>query len=347
MNRQYRLLPELRRCCWYAIIGALLCVVASLVVLQITNRPVTLEWYVANGVILGGLVAAMACALRWRVTVDSHGLSRRIFGWYWDRWSWDDLASGRVRKVGAYVLSDPDRPVWCRFNFGPVGMPAAGELMEIINRYYRLPPPPELPETLTISYGLRKLRLNATGLQVLARKQIDEFLWSEVELACVERIDPLRRDFHTLLLVLPGHEIELESKRGGRGQTSAWHGANAEVLCEFITRHVPPERLDIVMAGDAATNFALVSRRLERARWDQRSSAWIGTILGVVLAALIGWEGIRGHIGFAVFGGILGGLYVGILMMNHRALRARVERLAEQVESSRNRETPTLRSAAD
>lgn len=290
----------------------------------------------------------MACALRWRVAVDSHGLARRIFGWYWDRWSWDDLASGRVRKVGAYVLRDPDRPAWRRrFNFGPVGMPEAGELMEIVNRYYRLPPPPELPESLSISYGLRKLTLSATGIQVRTWKQIDEFLWSEVELACIERIDPLRRDFHTLLLVLPGHEIELGSPRGEHGQTPSWYGTNTEVFCEFVTRHVPPERLDIVIAGEAATNFALVSRRLERARRDQRSSAWIGTILGVVFATFIGWEGIRGHIGFAVFAGTIGGLHVGTWMMNHRALRARVERLAEQVESSRNRETPTLRSAAD
>ena len=112
-HREYRIAAELRRCCWYAIFGA----VGLMIVFYWTASCVRNLGGADTsvGCILFALsAAAMTLPLRWRLRVDAAGVARRRF-FAWDLWSWSDLGSGRIRKVHPCTLHDPERPWWRRW----------------------------------------------------------------------------------------------------------------------------------------------------------------------------------------------------------------------------------------
>ena len=157
--------------------------------------------------------------LSWKLTNDGQGIARRRL-WLWDSWSWDAFASGRVAKQGRHTFHDPARPWWCRkLRLDHIASNELKELVREINSHYRLPPPPSLPEAITIKYGYwRSTTFDARGVHHAIRGQPREYFWSEVSRIRITRLEPVRRDFEKLQIFLPEEELLLQyvSHQGGR-----------------------------------------------------------------------------------------------------------------------------------
>ena len=216
--REYRIAPELRRCCWYVVVAVPLLVAVAVWVERYLGGG-DLGYLFVRCVTLLVLPGTAACLLlRWRLRVDGDGVTRRIL-WFRDVWTWETLASGRVRKLHPVTLFDPERPWWRReLRLSFLSNDDRREAFAAINAHYRLPPPPDLPETLTVRYGFRRdARLSLSGIRLSHGARWHEYRWDEVEEVHIVRMDPLRRDFRSLLVVLPQQEIGLKLFTPTRG----------------------------------------------------------------------------------------------------------------------------------
>jgi hypothetical protein len=211
------------------------------------------------------LVVGSLAALRWKVRIDEHGISRRWF-YRWDFWPWEDLASGRIEKRHPYTLLDPRRPWWRRRLALEFMAPAEiRRAMELVNARYRLPDPPAIPEALDICYGFRRRALlDAKGICIHERGEVRQYLWNEVIRCHVTRMDPLRRDFKRLELSLPGHEFEFTLFQNG--MNPSWRGATAAVVDEFLKRCIAADRIDVDVDGEKPVKRIDVAKDLERTR---------------------------------------------------------------------------------
>jgi hypothetical protein len=282
--REYRIAPEFRRCCWYgiigvAVLGGVLCWVARFV----QNRPINVAIVCAPFVLL---VAALTLALRWRLSVDSHGIARRRF-FRWDLWTWADLASGRIRKLHPYALVDPNRPWWSRkLRFDYLAGDQVRAVVAAINTHYQLPPPPKAPESLTIKYGFRRTAtLDRNGVQLLVRGTPHTYLWHEIRGVHITRMDPVRRDFKSLEIAIPDQEIELALVTTQYGTNPTWRGATSEEISEFLVRHLAPDRIDTSIVSEPLKRREDIEKKLKAARSAQRQMA---IVLAVVLPLMIG-----------------------------------------------------------
>ncbi len=165
--QEYRISSELQRCCWYVVLST----PALAAVLVWVGRFV--QGRGAGGmdprlVLWAALACAAASAFNWRLRLDECGIARRRL-FRWDLWTWDDLASGRIPKMHVYVLADPARPWWRRrLNLGCMAADDIQTVLAAINARYRLPPPPDLPDRLAITWGFRQRAvLDHNGLELL------------------------------------------------------------------------------------------------------------------------------------------------------------------------------------
>ncbi|MEM7391840.1 MAG: hypothetical protein AAF492_05780 [Verrucomicrobiota bacterium] len=229
--------------------------------------------------------ALMGLSLRWKLRVDENGLSRRLIRW--DLWTWSALESGRIRKLYPYTLFDPERP-WWRRRLG-LGSMDAGELQDVIaavNTRYKLPSSPDTPDTLTIQYGYRRtVELHRKGVQLTIRDRRREFLWPDVREVHLLRMDPLRRDFESLVILLPDQEVELRLLTHQGGTSPSWRGATAEVVNQFLFKFVPAGRIHISLAGQPLTKPEQIERKLREARKRVRE---IRIMIAIFLPMLVG-----------------------------------------------------------
>jgi hypothetical protein len=294
-----RIAPEYRRSAIYALIAV---VPLWLILFWVAhfiqgNAP----WRAAaRGTPFLLLGLAMIVPLRWALRIDETGMARRIL-FRWDAWSWEELASGRIEKRHPLTLVDPARP-WWRRRLALSYLQAADMALVIqrINAVYRLPDPSPLPEVLAIKYGFRRsARFDSQGI-LLEGKESRAYLWSEVGRVHITRIEPLRRDFTNLELVLPDREIELKfiSHQGGRSPT--WRGATAEVVSEFLTRYVPPERIDTDFYGERPARRIDVERMLAKTNKQRRDFGWCFVIAGAMVGGLLIWAAMIGRLLAAV-----------------------------------------------
>jgi hypothetical protein len=208
---EYRISPELRRC-WYVIFGvAVLAGVHYWVGRFVQGRglgDIAIGW-----AMFAAVDCAVVAALDWRLRLDESGMARRRWFVCGDHWSWDDLASGRIGKLHPYTLADPIRPWWRRrLNLGCLAADDIQAVFAVINAHYRLPPPPDLPERMTIKFGnffRRSAVFDGKGIDLLSQGTHKAYRWDEVCGVYITRMDPLRRDFKILLIGLPDQEIDL------------------------------------------------------------------------------------------------------------------------------------------
>ena len=134
MAQTYRIAADLRRCCWYCMLASL-ALAAPVPLVSVEDRRIA--GLIGAAVFFGAVFGYCALALVWRLEVVDTGLVRR--SWLGrDLWTWDDFASGRVRKGPLFLLRDPRRPWWRRKL--DVGLPSwrgatAEELSEFISRH--------------------------------------------------------------------------------------------------------------------------------------------------------------------------------------------------------------------
>jgi hypothetical protein len=332
--KEYRLDPEYRRCCWYAIFGAIIAVAVFSWAVQFAPRQ-NLADKVTVFLMLTAVATAAFLTSQWRLLLDEHGITRkRCF--LRDRWSWDDFASGLIQKRGGCTLVDSTRPWWRRkLNLGFLAGDEIEILLAAINEHYKIPPPPTLPERLTIKWGFRqKATLHANGVELLVRGTPKAYLWNEVGRIDIMRLDPLRRDFADLFIELPGQEIELFLRVTNHGPQPNWRGATAEEINEFLLKYVSPDRIDIRVAGEPLRNRDLIQKKLREAEKMKRAVAYSMAISLPLLIALFVWMAVEGEpIKAAVMGAMTLLTFVPVYVSFYRTWNEQANKLKEALNS--------------
>jgi hypothetical protein len=309
--RTYRIAPEFRRCCWYVLGATPVLAAISLGVGWLSNRGV-LEM-VAGATTFGLLTLALLAALRWELRVDEQGIVRRRLFFLSDSWTWADFASGRIRKL-SHSLDDPQRPWWRRILcLDLLSDHERQQLLAELNAHYQLPPEPVIPNALTIRYGFRRsVRLSDRGIRAVRGRSSTEYPWESVRNIHITRLDPLRRDFCSLLIVLPDQELELNY---ARGNSPVWSGPKPEVVDGFLLGHAAYEIVDTCIAGEPCRNRAHLERQI---RGIEKTRRQFTTIMAVLLTVFIGalvWTAItEGVILALVLGGIYAPLYASMVL---------------------------------
>ena len=256
LTKEYRIAPDLRRCCWYFIAAAPVALVIAawlslsgvLGELERPGRPRPL----ASIALVALVTVPTIICLHWRLRVDEKGVwRRRLFRWR--LWSWEEFSNGRIIKCPDHVLEDPQRAWWCRkMRLGWMEGGDIEEVLESINEHYQLPPPPEVPVTVTIKYGFRRRAiLDDDGIQVTVQGETNRYRWSEVEKVHIRRFDPQRRDFTRLVVSFAGRASEL--KIGVREDGFTSFSATLEEVNQFLLQKIPTDRIVVLVNDDPCT----------------------------------------------------------------------------------------------
>ena len=333
---EFRIAPELRRCCFYMLIA----VPVFISVLYYMNRVVLerpIDAFIVACIVFSVLACAMVVPLRWRLCLGTQGLKRRRL-FRWDFWTWDDFASGRIQKLYQHTLLDPDRPWWRRrLDLGLLTREHIQIVYKTINDYYRLPKAPVPPDVLTIKYRFRhSAKFDSDGIHLRKRGLEKTYPWQEVKNVLIVRVDELRRDFASLQIVLPNDEIKLEYI----SQTNpSWRGAANEVINEFLYRQVPAEKIKVAIAGQEVPNREQIERELkelqETARRETRILVLTAGLFAPLTLGLLWWftEELVGTLGMGAmlsFG--MGAIFVIVRM----SIRVQVKELKNQLDSLMN-----------
>lgn len=226
-------------------------------------------------------------SMLWSLRMDDRGISRRRW-WGWDLWSWDDLASGKIQKHHPFTLVDPLRPWWRRkLNLDCMGDDDIQQVIRGINLRYRLPPPPQVAESLDIKYGfLRSAKLDALGIHVTTYGKTHQYAWDDVERLRITRMEPLRRNFKSIALSLPNCVIKLNLVEKQDKASHLWRGATAEEINEFLLAHVPEDIIDIDIFGQRPSKSIDVEEELKQCKdnnWGYRLFIWFISLLLIFL----------------------------------------------------------------
>jgi hypothetical protein len=290
--RCYRIASQLRRCLYYLLVSIPLLAGVGIWVHHFVGQPNGARPFAALVVFF---ILELACAvpLTWKVCVNEHGISRRLVIW-WDEWTWDQFASGTIDKQSGYAFRDSTRPWWRRkLRLGFVDIHERAALIAQINRQYRLPPFPELPESITVKYGLwRSTTFDANGIQHTIRSQPREYLWSDVHRVRITRLEPLRRDFEVLQVFLPDEELKLQIVQHQGGRSPTWRGPEAEVITEFLRQHLPENRVDVDLVGERPTRREDVEALLADERKQSKQLYWCLRICAALLVPAFAWMAI-------------------------------------------------------
>ncbi len=284
-SAHYWIAPQLRRCLYYALVSIPLLAGVAIWVNRFLGQPNVVGPTISELVIFSVAELTLLLPLTWKLCVDERGIARRFLG-RWDFWTWDDFASGRIEKRDRYTFYDPTRPWWRRkLRLDCMATKERGTLVRQINEHYRLPPPPEVPESITIKYGLwRSTTFDGNGIHHTIRSQPREYLWSDVARVRITRLEPLRRDFSMLQIFFPDEELKLQfvSHQGGRSPT--WRGPEADVIAEFLQKHLSPARVDVDIAGERPSRREDVEAMLATAKRQTKELNWC---LGICIALLL------------------------------------------------------------
>lgn len=288
---EYRIAPELRRCCWYGIFGLVLIVGVSILIqklVQLAPRPNSA--LLITALVVSACLAFLISGLRWRLRVDQEGIATGIF-FRRELWTWSDFASGRIRKSYPDHFSDPQRPWWRRrLNLSYLENDDRFEVISAINMRYVLPPPPEVPPTLEIKYAiLSAVNFNDRGIKIKKGKKSNAYEWTDLVEVHFTRTDPLRRDFASLVITLPDQEIEFKLVSGQGGATPNWRGATAEELNEYLMRAVPTDRIGVSIRGQEPNNIRELERRIKTCENSLKSITSMMIILYVLLVIFVAW----------------------------------------------------------
>lgn len=247
--RYFALAADYRRSGVYCALGAILFVVLAVWIVKplVPNRPGAAgdpTHFTVLGLVLLGAAGLCFFLFRWRLRVDRRGIARRRF-FRWHLWPWDAF---RAEQVG--YGPGLDRYVWPQAPFGQrwlsLGLLEEAdreELRELIRAVWVPPPEPELPEQLTIHYGLgNTATLAPGGIAIKKRRRRCDYRWDEVMRLTIIVHEHGRRDFERLEIHLPGQSITWYVHEGNR----SWRGPAAEVIARFVRQYVPEDRTLVV-----------------------------------------------------------------------------------------------------
>ncbi|PHS02346.1 MAG: hypothetical protein COA78_21450 [Blastopirellula sp.] len=287
-QQEYRISPDLRRCCWYIIICGIPLIGVFYWVARFVQNRETIEILLGClfFLFMGSITAILP--LTWKLRVDEQGMTRSLLGLSGRIWSWNDFASGRILKQHR-TLYDPARG-WGRrtliLDF--IGLESIQEVMAVINTHYQLPPPPAVPEKLTLRYGFFKTAtFDSQGIHILIRGKPFEYQWPDVQHILITRMDPVRRNFSRLVIVLPDREID--SLRVG----SSWSDVTNEEINEYLHAHAPEDCIQILIAGQCIKHRVHIEQNLKDLKQRQKDVRIIIAVFGPALALTLGWMALE------------------------------------------------------
>ncbi len=330
---EFRIAPELRRCCYYWIVGTLIIDAGIYYALHVVaGRP--FENLVAGWVVSGIAALATIVPLRWKLRVDGQGIRRHLL-FRWDLWSWDDMASGRLKKTQSHTILDPARPWWRRtLTFGFMTPENIQIVVKAINAHYQLPAPPELPERLKIKYGFRRSAMfDQDGVHFRIKGLEKAYPWRDVQNVFIIRVDPLRRDFWSMQIILPDEEMEFKFITHQHGTSPSWRGASAELINEFLHHHVQIERISVAISGEPIANREQLERKLRELEKSGRSMRVMAGILLILIPSFLLWIWITASFAGALAMGALLALPSPAVIWVYRLHRARIKELKSQLDS--------------
>lgn len=284
---EFRLAPQFRRCAVYVVVGFVL-VSATAIGLSLaegndTARPKALAGLAVLGV---GSLLLLVLTFHYRLRIDERGVWRRRFV-RWDLWPWEAFEQGRVRH-GKYgdELTCPEKGWYWRTISASFLGPVDRAAFEAVVREYRVPPPPpDLPDVVTLRCGLRaRVELSAEGVRAGPLDREGELIaWPDVVRAEVVRTTHDRSDFVTLTLHLPA---PTKPVRLSRREGPNWRGPDAEVIALYMQRHLGHGRFEVTALRGPPADAAEADRRLARLARDERQYRIIGRVTAWGLAAL-------------------------------------------------------------
>jgi hypothetical protein len=293
---ELRLAPEYRRCGVYVAVGYLViaAVVVGLNLAEVNKTP----W--ANLIAVLAVLAAapgllVALAFRYRIRVDEHGVWRRRVV-RWDLWPWEAFEGRRVRygRLGDQ-LTYPEKPWHSRtISASLLGERNRATFETIVRRYHVPPPPPDVPEELTLRLPMRRtIELSPDGVRLVGPREDGRLVpWQDVVRAEVIRATHDRPDFATLEVHLPARPkpVRLTHQKGA----PTWRGADAEVIALFLRRHLTDGQFQVTARRGPPADVAEADRRLARLeagvrdlrkanRFIRHMVVWSGLLLAVVM----------------------------------------------------------------
>ena len=144
-------------------------------------------------------------------------------------------------------------------------------------------------------------------------------------------MDPLRRDLKRLAIVLPDEEIELTLVTHQGGTYPTWRGATSEELSEFLLRHLAPEQVDTVIAGEPLKKREQIERKLKAARKSFRDLVVVLMVFGPLLLGTLVWMAIDSSVVQAMVMGAFSAVFlvplVAFIYRSQRKVIAELETL--------------------
>ena len=333
-----RIAPELRRSAYYVLASAVpLALVGFCVFRFARNESVASAAFFSGLVLIFVPCMTITVPLRWSLRIDKEGIARRRL-FRWDLWTWADFSSGRIEKRSHWILFDPQRPWWRRrLQLGFMAPADISRTMKLINAHYRLPAAPKLPAAVVIKYGTffrRSVRFDSKGIHVQGPNEAREYLWSEVRRVHITRLDPLRRDFSSLEIVLPDREIELTRNRQRNALSSNWRGATEETINEVLERHAPAARIEKDVRGERPARRSDLEKQLATARKIVRNFRRCLLIIVLLVVVSFIWMAVAESVLKALFtAGLLAVFYGPIWWGFQREFRSCCLKLEQQLAS--------------
>lgn len=249
MRQEFTLAPEYRRSAVYAILGAVAATGVMAYVVKTSEGMQTWVSVAVTAILFGGLAGVLALwSVRARVALDEYGVQVRGLGG-WRTWTWQDFASGRVSSPFLGNFIDPGRRWGQRgINLGYLSEADLDVVLRACLPHWRDVEPEPLPDSLHLKLKGWKRRgtqisMRDTGIDVLEGVRLKSIRWGEVLGVEMARLTPKHVGFRSLMLQLPGQEIELNAVIQSGEVRLDWKGASPAEVARYVERHALRDRI--------------------------------------------------------------------------------------------------------
>lgn len=280
--RIYRISPEYRRSCLYAVAGFWIFCFAYFFLNRSYPEYVKCDFSLAVVTVLLSIAAVIP--QRWQLRIDPEGISRRrVFRR--DHWPWADFSSGRIQKAPFFRLVAPHHAFGFRkLRLDLLSEEDSLELMDTINRYYQLPAAPDVPEVLELKLGFKdKYILNPQGIELIVGNITTSFEWADMISMRITRWEPRQRDFFRLEMEFPERMVYLVHIQGRPN----FQGASSADVNEFLLRIIEPARIRFDTIANPRPNISDLKKKIDAEDKGNRQAKIFMSLLGLVFFGVI------------------------------------------------------------
>lgn len=255
-----------------------------------------------GGVVIAGVLVFWS--LRWRMRVDSIGISRRQT-FRWRTWTWCEFASGTVRAgryYGSFVFTRR-KGLGRYLSLTYLDNEAQQHILKLCEQVWHRPEV-QAPEVLDIKPGapivrpftLKRIRASNGGLEIITPQRTFAYRWTDLQRLVFFRRSHSHVTFVDLELHLP-HGVE-KLRVEPQYDFKQWAGPAADVVAQFFQNRVSADRIVNCALTGPANSLDEVEARLKReAEKLKYFGYWAVTFVLCVL-------GFIGYIAYQWFSGL-------------------------------------------